>query len=88
MADPGFPVGGGVDLVGGRGLPRQLHFVKFVVQNERIGSLRGARAGSAPLNPPMEMLPRMVSIHTNLVVSVFTFCLFNSAQSESIVVYE
>ena len=47
VADPGFPVGG-VDLVGGRGLPRWLHFIKFVCQNERIGSFRGARAGCAP----------------------------------------
>ena len=39
VADPGFPVGGGVDLVGGHGLPRRLRFVKFVCQNERIGSL-------------------------------------------------
>ena len=40
VADPGFPVGGGgVDLVGGRGLLRRLCFVKFVCQNERIGSL-------------------------------------------------
>ena len=40
VADPGFSVGG-------RGLPRWLHFVKFVCQNERIGSFRGARAGCA-----------------------------------------
>ena len=52
VADPGFHVGG-VDLVGGRGLPRRLHFVKFVCQNERIVSFRGARAGYAPLDPPM-----------------------------------
>ena len=38
----------GVDLVGGRGLPRRLRFVKFVCQNERIGSLGGAHAGCAP----------------------------------------
>ena len=54
MADPGFPVGGGVDLVGGgRGLLRRLRFVNFVCQNERIGSLHPARA---PLNPPMSMI--------------------------------
>ena len=39
VADPGFPVGG-VDLVGGCGLQRRLRFVKFLCQNERIGSLR------------------------------------------------
>ena len=41
VADPGFPVEGGVDLVGGRGLPRQLRFENFVCQNERIWTLRG-----------------------------------------------
>ena len=47
VADPGFPVGGG-----GVG---QLRFVKFVCQNERIGSLGGGGGapGAAPLNPPM-----------------------------------
>ena len=49
MADPGFPVGGGVDLVGGGvGLPRRLCFENFVCQNERIGTLRGGRAPGAP----------------------------------------
>ena len=47
VADPGFPVGG-VDLAGGRGLPRRLHFVKFECRNKRIGSLRGGRAPGAP----------------------------------------
>ena len=51
VADPGFPV------AGGRGprrrgcvLPRWLRFENFVCQNERTGTLRGARA---PLDPPM-----------------------------------
>ena len=49
MADPGFPVGGrGPRRGGGRGLSRRLHFIKFVCQNERIGSLRGGRAPGAP----------------------------------------
>ena len=44
-----FPVGGGVDLVGGgRGLPRLLRFVKFVCQNERIGPLGGRAPGAPP----------------------------------------
>ena len=43
MADPGFPVGGRWPRRGGgRGLPRWLRFVKFVCQNERIGSLKSA----------------------------------------------
>ena len=51
VADPGFPVEGGVDLVGGgRGPPRWLHFENFACQNERIWTHRGARAGCAP--PP------------------------------------
>ena len=47
VADPGFPVGGGVDLGGGgRGLLRQLHFENFVCQNERFWTLGGG--GRAP----------------------------------------
>ena len=42
VADPGFPVGGG------RQLPRRLRFEKFVCQNERIWTLRGARSDGAP----------------------------------------
>ena len=37
----------------GCGLPRQLRFENFVCQNERIGTLKGARAGRAPLDPPV-----------------------------------
>ena len=49
-----------MDLVGGRGLPRRLHFVKFVCQNERIGSLRGGHTpGAPPLNPPMGLLVKL-----------------------------
>ena len=36
VAYPGFPVGGGVDFAGGRGLLRWLRFKNFVCQNERI----------------------------------------------------
>ena len=32
----------------GRGLPRRLHFVKFVCQNERTGSFRGVRRVRPP----------------------------------------
>ena len=47
-----------MDLVGGRGLPRWLRFIKFVCQNERTGSLSGGGGapGASPLNPPMVML--------------------------------
>ena len=47
MADPGFPVGG-ADLVGGRQLPRRLHFEKFVCQNERMWTLGGGASGAPP----------------------------------------
>ena len=50
VADPGFPVGGG------RQLPRRLCFEKFVCQNERNWTLRGARAGGVPLDPPMNRI--------------------------------
>ena len=47
VADPGFPVGGGVDLVGGaRAPPRRLRFKNFACQNERIWTHRGG--GGAP----------------------------------------
>ena len=49
VADPGFPVGVRGPRRGGCGLLRQLHFVKFVCQNERIGSLRG---GARRVRPP------------------------------------
>ena len=49
VADPGFPIGG-VDLVGrgGAWTPEVVTFQKFVCQNERIWTLRGACAGHAP----------------------------------------
>ena len=53
VADPGFPVGGGMDLIGGAWTPRQLRFENFACQNERIWTRRGALAGRAPLDPPM-----------------------------------
>ena len=46
MADPGFPVEG-APTSWGRQLPRRLHFVKFVCQNQRIWTL-GGRAPAAP----------------------------------------
>ena len=47
MADPGFPVGGRSPR-GGHLLPMQLCFVKFVCQNERIGTHGGGAAGAPP----------------------------------------
>ena len=40
---------------GGRQLPTQLHFIKFVCQNERIGTLRGRPPG-APLGSATEVV--------------------------------
>ena len=48
VADPGFPVGGGVELVGGAVDPQGGYVSKiFACQNERIWTRRGggARAG-------------------------------------------
>ena len=54
MADPGFLVGGRGSRGGGRGLPNRLRSENFVCQNKRIWTLRGAYAGTPPLDPPMK----------------------------------
>ena len=54
MADPGFPVGGGVDLVRGAMDPRGGYVSKILhVKTKESGPVGGARAGHAPLDPPM-----------------------------------
>ena len=54
VADPGFPVGGGVDLVGGGVDSRGSYVSKILyVKMKELGPLGGARAGRAPLDPPM-----------------------------------
>ena len=57
VADPGFPVGGGVDLLGGRGPLAWVLFGKNVCENERIWSHRGACARHVPLDPPVSFMP-------------------------------
>ena len=47
VTDPGFAKWS-AHLVGGHRLPTRLHYEKFVCRNERIWTLRGARAGGAP----------------------------------------
>ena len=42
MADPGFPMGGGVDPLGGHGPQTQALFGENICENERIGSHREA----------------------------------------------
>ena len=55
VADPGFAVGGGANLVRGAmvaDLRMWLDFEDFVCQNERIGTLGGG--GHAPDAPPLD----------------------------------
>ena len=42
VADPRFTEAGGTNLVGDLQLPTRLFFLKFVCQNEKIGTLGGA----------------------------------------------
>ena len=55
MADPGFPIGGGVDLVGGAVDPRGGYVSKILhVKMKESGPVGGGRApGTPPLDPPM-----------------------------------
>ena len=52
MADPGFPVGGGMDLVGGAVDPRGGYISKILhvkmKESGPMGGGGGARAGRAP----------------------------------------
>ena len=54
MADPGFPVGGGVDLVRGAVDPRGGYISKILhVKTKESGPIGGAHTRRAPLDPPM-----------------------------------
>ena len=55
VADPGFPVGGGVDLVGGAMDPRGGYVSNILhVKTKESGPVGGgSRTGRAPLDPPM-----------------------------------
>ena len=49
MADPGFPVGGGVDLVGGAVDPRGSYVSKILhVKTKESGPVGGGRAPGTP----------------------------------------
>ena len=48
VADPGFPVGGGVDPLGGCEPLMRALFGKNGCKNERIGSHRGSAPGMPP----------------------------------------
>ena len=55
VADPGFPVGGGVHPLGGHGPLMRALFSENVCETERIGSHRGWRApGTPPLRSANE----------------------------------
>ena len=55
VADPGFPVGGGVDLVWGAVDPRGGYVSKLLhVKTKESGPIGGACAGHTPLDPPMQ----------------------------------
>ena len=58
MADPGFPVGGAVD-------PRGSYVSKILhVKTKESGPVGGgARAGRAPLDPPVACLPKLAWKH-------------------------
>ena len=70
MADPGFPVGGGVDLVGG-GVDSRCGYISKIlyVENEMIWTLGGRAPG---------MPPRSANV---LYCKNFAFCLRNPADS-------
>ena len=56
VADPGFPVGGGVDLVGGAVDPRGSYILKILhVKTKESGPAGGTWTGCAPLDPPMQL---------------------------------
>ena len=48
VADPGFPIGGGVHPLGGHGPPTWALFGENVCENERIGSHRGVYTRHTP----------------------------------------
>ena len=61
VADPGFPVGGGVDLVGGAMDPQGGYVLKILhVKTKESGPVGGARAGRTP--PPRSANARLQDI--------------------------
>ena len=62
VADPGFPVGGGVHLLGGDVDLRRGHFsVKMYMKTKELGPIGGHAPGTPPpLDPPMHDKPNQV----------------------------
>ena len=57
MADPGFPVGGGMPTHWGGTNLRRVHFsVKTYVKTKEIDPVGGAHASGTPLDPPMSIV--------------------------------
>ena len=55
MVDPGFPIGGGMDLVGGAVDPRGGYVSKILhVKMKESGPIGGRAPGTPPLDPPMD----------------------------------
>ena len=73
VADPGFPVGGGADLLGGSQPPMHMLFSENVCVNERIGSCWGGAAG-APLDPPM--MGYLLLKHLNVNMNTTIVCTY------------
>ena len=73
VADPGFPVGGGAEPLGGHQLPMQALFSENICENGRIGShWGGGGTPAAPLDPPMDT--RLDNTAPSFLCFKFTTC--------------
>ena len=73
MADPGFPVGGRGPRRGGPWTPEAGTFQKILyVKMKESGPVGGARAGRAPLDPPMDQFTTLIQAETFLIPLWFT----------------
>ena len=79
MADPGFPVGGGMDLVRGAMDPRGGYVSKVLhVKMKESGPVGGGRA--PPLDPPM----RMLNYHLQIRIKEYSCSSLNSCREIAI----
>ena len=64
VADPGFPVGGDADPLGGGANLRRVHFsAKTYVKTKKIDPVGGGGGGGAPAAPPLD--PPMIWLYLN-----------------------